>query len=132
MNNTDHLIEQRKLNRYKKRNSKARIQSVLEKRALGERTSSGLAREYGISPSTISVWAQKYGFPKLQQGRRPAIKPSKRHMQILRATNSLTYEQVGAIHGVSKQRVANVVRRWRSFIGKSARQSTKLRDAAQI
>jgi hypothetical protein len=47
---------------------------------------------------------------------RPAIsRPNQKHLEILRATRMQTYEQVGAAFGISRQRVGQIIRRWKQY-----------------
>ena len=52
------------------------------------------------------------GAVKRKRGRRAAAVPSTHHLQILKATKSQTYEEVAAQHGVSRQRVGQIAKRW--------------------
>jgi len=51
-----------------------------------------------------------------RRGRKAAKLPSARHLEILKATKSHTYEEVGQQYGFSKQRVAQIAKRWRDFL----------------
>lgn len=48
-----------------------------------------------------------------RRGRRAAANPSAKHLEILAATRTKTYEQVGAVFGMSRQRVGQIIRRWK-------------------
>jgi hypothetical protein len=50
-----------------------------------------------------------------RRGRRAAERPSGKHLEILAATRTQTYGQVGSTFGVSRQRVGQVVRRWKQY-----------------
>lgn len=55
--------------------------------------------------------------PRLRKRGRPAAEvPSQRNLHILLEARARTYEEVGAAHGVSKQRVGQVVRRWKQYV----------------
>ena len=56
----------------------------------------------------IREWANKKGRPA-------SARPDERHLQILRATRTQTYEQVGAAFGISRQRVGQIIRRWKQY-----------------
>ena len=50
-----------------------------------------------------------------KRGRVAAAQPHKRHFEILRAIRTQTYEKVGDAFGVSRQRVGQIVRRWKQY-----------------
>lgn len=50
-----------------------------------------------------------------KRGRTAAARPHKRHIEILRAIRTQTYEKVGDAFGVSRQRVGQIVRRWKQY-----------------
>lgn len=58
----------------------------------------------------------KCGSAKRKRGPKPALVPSRRHLEILLATRSQTYEAVGAARGISRQRVAEIAHRWREYL----------------
>jgi hypothetical protein len=49
------------------------------------------------------------------RGRRALEVPSEKHFEILAATRTQTYEQVGSLFGISRQRVAQIIRRWKQY-----------------
>jgi len=51
-----------------------------------------------------------------KRGRKPASVPDGRHMAILQAIKTQTYAQVGAAHGISRQRVGKIVQRWKAYL----------------
>jgi len=52
---------------------------------------------------------------KSRRGRRAAANPTAEHLQILAATRTRTYEQVGSEFGISRQRVGQIMRRWKKY-----------------
>jgi hypothetical protein len=56
----------------------------------------------------ICEWVNKKGRPA-------SSRPDERLLQILRATRTQTYEQVGAVFGISRQRVGQIIRRWKQY-----------------
>lgn len=57
----------------------------------------------------------KPGIREERRGRKAATVPSPKHLEILNATRIETYQQVGARHGCSRQRIGEIVRRWPSY-----------------
>jgi hypothetical protein len=51
-----------------------------------------------------------------RRGRKAAAAPSQKHLDILNATRTQTYQQVGAQYGCSRQRVGQIVRRWKAYV----------------
>lgn len=51
-----------------------------------------------------------------RRGRKAAVAPSRKHLEILNATRTQTYQQVGAQYECSRQRVGQIVRRWRAYV----------------
>jgi hypothetical protein len=51
-----------------------------------------------------------------RRGRRALDVPSERHLSILRALSAQTYEQVASTRGISRQRVGQIVKRWKRFL----------------
>lgn len=49
------------------------------------------------------------------RGRRALEVPSERHLAVLRAVSAQTYEQVASAFGISRQRVAQIIKRWKRF-----------------
>jgi hypothetical protein len=58
----------------------------------------------------------KSGLAQRKRGRPTAEVPSQRNLHILLGTTTHTYEEVGMSHGISKQRVSQVVRRWKEYL----------------
>lgn len=50
-----------------------------------------------------------------KRGRPKISLPNQKHLEILRATRTQTYEQVGAAFGISRQRVGQIIRRWKRY-----------------
>jgi ParB-like chromosome segregation protein Spo0J len=72
-----------------------------------------IAANFGVSPSSLTVWAKDEGIPLRERGRNKAETPSEdalNRLQLL--ANGLTQEEVGAKTGVSKQRVSRIAKRW--------------------
>jgi hypothetical protein len=44
------------------------------------------------------------------------VTPNRNILGILLATKSHTYKEVGAAHGISKQRVGQIARRWKEYL----------------
>ena len=51
-----------------------------------------------------------------KRGRKPASVPSRRLLEIIKATKTQTYAQISAKHKISRQRVGKIVRRWREYL----------------
>lgn len=51
-----------------------------------------------------------------QRGRKTATKPTERHLQVLTATKTQTYAEVGAKFNLSRQRIGQIVRRWKQYL----------------
>ena len=58
----------------------------------------------------------KSGLVRRKRGRPPAVVPSRRNLEIVLATQTKTYEEVGASHGLSKQRVSKIAQRWKAYL----------------
>ena len=58
----------------------------------------------------------EHGRRQERRGRKKATSPSLRHLEILKATKTSTYEQVGASYGISKQRVGYIAQRWWEYL----------------
>ena len=50
------------------------------------------------------------------RGRKLAASPSSLHLKILSATKNQTYGEIAALHGVSRQRIGQIVRRWKQYL----------------
>jgi len=53
---------------------------------------------------------------KSMRGRKPAASPGSLHSKILSATKNQTYEEIAAAHGVSRQRIGQIIRRWKQYL----------------
>jgi hypothetical protein len=51
-----------------------------------------------------------------KRGRKAARMPSSKHLEIVRATKTQTYAQIGSQYNISKQRVGYIVRRWKEYV----------------
>jgi len=69
-----------------------------------------------ILPTHLPKAKTKWRSPNERRGRKAAKVPSGRHLEILKATKTQTYEKVGASYGISKQRVAEIARRWKEYL----------------
>jgi hypothetical protein len=50
------------------------------------------------------------------RGKKPAASPSSLHLKILSATKNLTYGEIATMHGVSRQRIGQIVKRWKQYL----------------
>jgi hypothetical protein len=89
--------------------------AVLAERQLGQFTGAELAGRHNVSIGSICKWARKRGMPRLKRGRKAAAVPPPKHLQILAAIKNRTYQEVGAEHGLTRQRVAQIIKRWKKF-----------------
>ena len=80
-------------------------------------TTAEIARRYGVSPATISIWVRKSGGVLRSRGRRPAEAPTEKHRAILEEIRHRTYQDVARIHGLTRQRIHAIVKRWRPLVG---------------
>jgi hypothetical protein len=62
--------------------------------------------EPGVLPSDI----------KSLRGRKRSNSPSSLHLKILGAAKNQTYGEIAAIHGVSRQRIGQIVQRWKQYL----------------
>lgn len=85
-----------------------------------KQTTNVIAKRHGISPSTLTARAKKAGLPLRKRGRWHLTEPSPQQKQILQMVESNTYAQVGVRFGVSKQRVSQLVRRWKNWMGRES------------
>jgi hypothetical protein len=51
-----------------------------------------------------------------RRGRRAATIPNRHHLEVMEATKNHTYEEVATQHGISRQRVGQIVRRWKHLL----------------
>jgi len=87
-----------------------------------------IAARFGVTQPTVSYWVNKYGqecggakFVRRKQGRRAEVAPDQRDMRILfKAINGSSFAAIGREHGISRARVAYIVKTWRqrSFVAR--------------
>jgi predicted DNA-binding protein (UPF0251 family) len=82
----------------------------------GALTTKDIAAHYGISQSTLTVWATNAGFKLRSRGRRKLMEPTTRQREILRLAEVHTYEQVGQRFDMKKQAIHRIVRQWRTWM----------------
>ncbi len=95
--------------------SKRERDSLLALYKEGKETGVEIAKRFGVSPSLVTVLAKSAGLPLRRRGRRPRVEPSLAAQRILREAWQCTYAQAGARFDLSKQRIAHLVKRWRSW-----------------
>lgn len=91
------------------------VAEALAEYAKNNSTTRSIAKKYGISASTLTVWAQKAGLILRPRGRRTLVAPNERQMAMLEMAQYATYEQVGVKFGCEKQAVHRVVKRWKNW-----------------
>lgn len=74
-----------------------------------------IAARYGVSASTLTVWATKAKIPLRGRGRDKMKQPDSRTREILETAETLTLEETGERFGMTKQRVAKIVKRWEGW-----------------
>jgi transposase len=74
-----------------------------------------IAKKYGVSASTLTVWATAAGIKLRSRGRRRQDEPTMRQKEIIKMAQVLRYEDVGRRHGISKQAVHRLLRRWKEY-----------------
>jgi transposase len=80
-----------------------------------ERPTKDIAAQYGVSASTLTVWAKKQGIALRGRGRERQRQPDARTREILEMAETLVLEDVGKAAGISKQRVSKILRRWKGW-----------------
>lgn len=91
--------------------------SALTDYKANKKTTKQIAKEKGVSKSTVSVWARKARLSKRAKGRRPYETPSVEHRKILALVESLPMKEVGRrLGGMSKQNVHRVCKRWADWV----------------
>jgi len=78
-------------------------------------TSKQIAKRFGVSPSTLTCWAKNLGAVLRIRGSRRREEPNSFQKQILRRAWCHTYETVGRRHGMKKQSIGRLVKRWRTW-----------------
>lgn len=79
------------------------------------RKTKDIAAKYGVSPSTLTVWARKAGLQLRGRGRDRSEEPDARTRAILEAAAALKQEDVAAKFGITKQRISKIVKRWKGW-----------------
>jgi transposase-like protein len=97
------------------------MSDALKDYANTEIPTSEIATKYRVSPSTLTVWAKKAKVPLRGRGRSKLKQPNARTREILELAEVMVLEDVGGRFGMSKQRVAKIVKRWKDW--KRPRQS---------
>jgi len=57
-----------------------------------------------------------YGASRKKRGRKAATIPNNKHLEILEGTRTKTYAEVGTEFNISRQRVAQIVGRWKQYL----------------
>jgi hypothetical protein len=80
----------------------------------------GICPERSIHKGIVASSSQKansnYVIGLSRRGRKAAIEPTLRHRQILAATKTHTYAEVGAKFNISRQRIAQIAKRWKRYL----------------
>lgn len=87
-------------------------EQMLTAYAAGEKTLEEIGKEFGVSPSTVSLLAQSRGLPHRKRGRRTMTKPTPEQEVILKLAQTESYESVGQKFGLAKERIGNLMVRW--------------------
>jgi transposase len=74
-----------------------------------------IAARYDVSASTLTVWAKKAKIALRGRGRDKMKQPDARTREILEMADALTLEETGERFGMTKQRVAKIVKRWNGW-----------------
>lgn len=82
----------------------------------GQQTTKEIAASFGISQSTLTVWATNAGLKLRPRGRRKQTEPTAKQREILRMAEVHTYEQVGKHFGMEKQAIHRIVKRWKDWM----------------
>lgn len=91
------------------------IAAALKEYLRGELTTKEIARNYRVSPATITVWATNSGTKLRSRGRRKQQEPSLRSRKIIELSQVLNYGTVGEQFGISKQAVHHILSRWQTY-----------------
>ena len=70
----------------------------------------------GIVASSSQKANSNYDIGLKRRGRKTAIEPTLRHRRILAATKTHTYAKVGAKFNISRQRIAQIAKRWKQYL----------------
>jgi transposase-like protein len=74
-----------------------------------------IARRFGVSPATISNRAKQLGLKQRGRGRWKRETPDAPHKQMLLLLDTESQASVARRFGVSRQRVNQIVRRWKDW-----------------
>jgi transposase-like protein len=77
-----------------------------------------IAHKHAISMARVTCLARRGGLPLRGRGRKPSIMPSDGHLKILEAVQHATMAEVATRYGCSKQRIFQVVDRWRNWMAR--------------
>lgn len=75
-----------------------------------------IAKKYGVSPATLTVWAEKAGIPLRIRGVKKLDEPTAQQKEILELASIYPYEQVATNYGITRARVGAIVKRWKNWI----------------
>lgn len=75
-----------------------------------------IADKYGVSTSTLTVWAKRANLTLRKRGRKAQSMPSAKHQRIIQLAQLYSYEQVGQEFGLHKQAVHRIVTRWKDWV----------------
>jgi transposase len=75
-------------------------------------TSKQIAENFGVSPSTLTVWVKNLDVALRDRGRRRLEEPTSVQKQILRQVWHQTYETVARSFGKKKQSIGRLVKHW--------------------
>lgn len=89
--------------------------TVLREYQTSNETLGTIAGRHGVPISTITCWAKKNDIPLRGRGRNVQKEPSEQNRQILLSVPEQTYDEVGRKFGITKSRVAGIVKRWRDW-----------------
>ena len=112
---------QTKRRRRYRRLSLAEVDQILRDYQDPTITVHGIGQRHKVSLARITWLARRAGLPLRGRGRRPSAKPSARHLEILEAVRHATMAEVGHSYGCSKQRIFQVVDRWRDWMASNGR-----------
>jgi transposase len=82
----------------------------------GVLTTKEIAAKYGISQSTLTVWATQANQKLRTRGRRKMDEPTAKQKEILKLAEVHTYEYIGRQFGMEKQAVHRIIKRWKNWM----------------
>jgi transposase len=88
------------------------IAEALQLYRKGEMFTKDIARKFGVSQSTITVWAKAAGESLRTRGRNRMNQPTLRQRKIMEMAAIHDYDTVGRHFGITKQAVHRIVKRW--------------------